>query len=573
MFLFFPIIMCVCIFSSITAVEEPKDHFDCECIKWDQCSWSNDVVLRAVDLSRESVEFEEIKQKFGKQNCGEPSEHRVYCCSSDQGSQDETQVFKSVTTAATTSTTTTTTTTATTTTTSKTATTTSTTTTRTTATTSTTTTTATTATTIIISTDKEPTVCGQNKNQRRAASSFAFSNGNGNIDTTIGKYPWTVAILYVKGRAQKLHCGGSLISTKHILTASHCFTGKTKEDLIVIVGSEDSFSFDITKQGQEFKIKDFVRHPNYTQYKVYFDVAIIEMDKPVTFSFTIHPICLPKVPNTDIDSVQNIPATLSGYGSKSGETSTVIHYSPLTIMRQKECEELMFDLKTSNSEFGQDLWRKAESILDSERKISNELICTKAPIEELGTCPGDSGSSLIMEDPDSKRQVQIGIVYGSLEQCNDQKYPSLYARLDDYNILSFIRETAFGDKIEPVGVQGVNLIVTFTFVVDDLKKARPRMEGLYIHAPKSINGKPYWFQEDDVNNIWYSKEGYWCIGRIQNLVGVSCGIASTRNDAAEPQQVVRATHLKIFGTKILELFRIFPVQTLEFKHMIYLSIA
>ena len=545
------------------------------------------------------MEFEKTKQKFGKYNCGEPSEHRVYCCSSDQGFQDETQVFKSVTTATTTSTTTTKTTatttkittktatattttptTSTTTTTTSTTTTTATTTTATTNSTTTkttttiaTTTTATTTTTTIISTDKEPTVCGQNMDQRRATSSFAFSNGNGNIDTTIGKYPWTVAILYVKGRVQKLHCGGSFISTKHILPASHCLTGKTKEDLMVIVGSEDSFSFDITKQGQEFKIKDFLRHPNYTQYKVYFDVAIIEMDKPVTFSFTIHPICLPKVPNTDIDSVQNIPATLSGYGSKSGETSTVIHYSPLTIMRQKECEELMFDLKTSNSEFGQDLWRKAESILDSERKISNELICTKAPIEELGTCPGDSGSSLIMEDPDSKRQVQIGIVYGSLEQCNDQKYPSLYARLDDYNILSFIRETAFGDKIEPVGVQGVNLIVTFTFVVDDLKKARPRMEGLYIHAPKSINGKPYWFQEDDVNNIWYSKEGYWCIGRIQNLVGVSCGIASTRNDAAEPQQVVRATHLKIFGTKILELFRIFPVQTLEFKHMIYLSIA
>ena len=36
------------------------------------------------------------------------------------------------------------------------------------------------------------------------------------------------------------------------------------------------------------------------------------MDKPVEFSFTIHPICLPKKPNTDIDSIKNIPATLSG---------------------------------------------------------------------------------------------------------------------------------------------------------------------------------------------------------------------------------------------------------------------
>ena len=52
MFLFFPIIMCVCIFSSITAVEEPKDHFDCECIKWDQCSWFNDAFKRALEISK-----------------------------------------------------------------------------------------------------------------------------------------------------------------------------------------------------------------------------------------------------------------------------------------------------------------------------------------------------------------------------------------------------------------------------------------------------------------------------------------------------------------------------------------
>ena len=80
---------------------------------------------------------------------------------------------------------------------------------------------------------------------------------------------------------------------------------------------------------------------------------------------------------------------------------------------------------------------------------------------------------------------------------------------------------------------GVNLIVT---LFEDAKRARPKKEGLYILAPNKINGKPYWFQEDDFNNIWYSKKGYWCIGRIENLVGVGCGIVSSRNDVAEPQE-------------------------------------
>ena len=65
----------------------------------------------------------------------------------------------------------------------------------------------------------------------------------------------------------------------------------------------------------------------------------------------------------------------------------------------------------------------------------------------------DSGSPLIVEDPDNDRNLQIGIVYGSLEECNDLDYPSLFARLDDYEVLKFIRATAFGDNI-PEKVKG-----------------------------------------------------------------------------------------------------------------------
>ena len=34
------------------------------------------------------------------------------------------------------------------------------------------------------------------------------------------QYPWTVAILYGVGRAQKIHCGGSIISKRHSIYIS-----------------------------------------------------------------------------------------------------------------------------------------------------------------------------------------------------------------------------------------------------------------------------------------------------------------------------------------------------------------
>ena len=49
----------------------------------------------------------------------------------------------------------------------------------------------------------------------------------------------------------------------------------------------------------------------------------------------------------------------------------------------------------------------------------------------------------------------MGIVYGSLDECSDKKFPSLYARLYDYDVLNFIRNVTFGDEIvEPVEIKG-----------------------------------------------------------------------------------------------------------------------
>ena len=43
----------------------------------------------------------------------------------------------------------------------------------------------------------------------------------------------------------------------------------------MIVASKDPLSFDLKEQGKEYMIKEFVTHPNYKTYEVYFDVAII----------------------------------------------------------------------------------------------------------------------------------------------------------------------------------------------------------------------------------------------------------------------------------------------------------
>ena len=53
-----------------------------------------------------------------------------------------------------------------------------------------------------------------------------------------------------------------------MLTASHCLNQRIQEDLLIVVGAEDPFSSDLSKQGQSFSVKDFEKHSNYKNGKI-----------------------------------------------------------------------------------------------------------------------------------------------------------------------------------------------------------------------------------------------------------------------------------------------------------------
>ena len=80
---------------------------------------------------------------------------------------------------------------------------------------------------------------------------------------------------------------------------------------------------------------------------------------------------------------------ISGYGSASTKSSSLIHFAPLTIIGNEECTKKHYDnLEASNSEIDMALREQVNLILDSQKKISSQILCTRAPIEDLGTCPG-----------------------------------------------------------------------------------------------------------------------------------------------------------------------------------------
>ena len=209
-------------------------------------------------------------------------------------------------------------------------------------------------------------------------------------------------------------------------------------------------------EGEVFDIKDFKIHPKFAPPKAYYDIAILELSalvSPLEY-LTMFPICLPKQAQM-VDNWKGQSVAVTGYGSKTGREASTIHYAQVEVLEQKGCVEKHFDDLTGEK-FSEQR-SQVKTFLSDEIKITNELICTISRSESLGSCPGDSGGPLTIYDDKINRFVLIGAVRGSASECSDLSFPSLFARLEDYEILKFVRKQAFGeDIVEPDEIKGIH---------------------------------------------------------------------------------------------------------------------
>lgn len=189
-----------------------------------------------------------------------------------------------------------------------------------------------------------------------------------------------------------------MLSSVTILTAAHCETGVN--NFRVVLGEHDTTRSD----GEQFiEPSQWISHPSYNSRTQNNDFAIVRLSKPVDFSPSVVPACLP----SSSKNYDAVTATVTGWGTLYSGGSL-----PNTLRK--------VDVKTlSNSEC------RGFSTLYTSGDITENMICAAAPGKD--SCQGDSGGPLVTKEAGGFYSL-IGVVswgYG----CAQSNAPGVYARV------------------------------------------------------------------------------------------------------------------------------------------------
>ncbi|XP_065359422.1 uncharacterized protein LOC135953441 [Calliphora vicina] len=255
------------------------------------------------------------------------------------------------------------------------------------------------------------TTCGMYSGDRVA---------NGHVAALFG-FPW-MALLKYDDELNVFKCGGSLISDRYVLTAAHCIS-KSNNILIAARLGEYQISTDkdctnSTRKNvcadpvEDVGIEEILIHENY-QGNLYYDIALIRLNRTVQFQRHIKPICLPIYDN--LRTKEYSQYVISGWGATENRSSSdVLMVAVVFNVGRDQCQLEL---------------RKHYLRLP----INEGQICAGG-LNTVDACRGDSGGPLGYKDfyNDRLRFIQFGVVSIGLDNCGFESPPTTYSNISHH---------------------------------------------------------------------------------------------------------------------------------------------
>ncbi|KAE8578190.1 hypothetical protein XENTR_v10023386, partial [Xenopus tropicalis] len=211
-------------------------------------------------------------------------------------------------------------------------------------------------------------------------------------------WPWQV---YLRG--PNFFCGGSLITSKWIISAAHCcHSTLTPSNYTVYAGAYNLSG--ANSHEVKVKVKNFIINPNYTTFTKGSDICLMELQTELNFTQYISPVCLPA---SGVAFPTGLPCWVTGWGNIARNVS---------LPPPKTLQEVLVPLIGA---------QVCKSYYSRVANITDNMICAGYVSGGKGICQGDSGGPLVCAQAD--RWYLVGIVSFGIP-CEQKYYPSVYGR-------------------------------------------------------------------------------------------------------------------------------------------------
>ncbi|XP_046892314.1 ST14 transmembrane serine protease matriptase a [Hypomesus transpacificus] len=236
-------------------------------------------------------------------------------------------------------------------------------------------------------------------------SLFKTSRIVGGQNAEEGEFPWQVS-LHIKNMGHV--CGASIISNSWLVTAAHCVQDDTKIKFSRPGVWEAYLGLHIQKQFgnkvEKRNLKQIISHPYYNSYTFDYDIALMELDSPVSYSDYIRPICLP-APQHFFAAGNSVWITGWGATREGGSGATVLQKAKVRIINSTVCNALM------------------------SGQITSRMMCAGKLDGGVDACQGDSGGPL--SSPDGSHMFLAGVVSWG-DGCARKDKPGIYSTVTKF---------------------------------------------------------------------------------------------------------------------------------------------